>query len=160
MTCESCYDCSMGSLLIDYPDAIEFVSEILDRRAFKKALQTIVEFLSSKGVQCVHIDFGFSLKRDLKGEPQLDSRLVPLAELEGVVETGLNDGEIEWNGSSDFLFSAVGAEMRCMLCSDADLHLASVDRALLMELAGLLRMFGIIIYDDGVPIQCGGSEVR
>jgi hypothetical protein len=69
-----------------------------------------------------------------------------------VVETGLDDGQIEWNGNSDFLFSAVGAEMRCMLCNDADLHLASVDRALLQELACLLSTLGVTIYDEGVPI--------
>jgi hypothetical protein len=142
----------MGSLLIDYPDAIEFVSEVLDEPTFKNCLRTIVQFLSSRGVQSVHVDFGFSLERDLKEEPQLTPRFIPIGELEEVVETGLDDGQIEWNGNSDFLFSAVGAEMRCMLCNDADLHLASVDRALLQELACLLSTLGVTIYDEGVPI--------
>jgi hypothetical protein len=142
----------MGSLLIDYPDAIEFVSEVLDEPTFRNCLRVIAHFLRSRGVQRVQVDFGFSVERDLKGEPQLAARLVPLAELEGVVETGLDEGLIEWNGSSDVVFSAVGAEMRCMICNDADLHIASVDQALLQELASQLTTLGITIYADGVPI--------
>jgi hypothetical protein len=74
----------MGSLLIDYPDAIEFVSEVLDEPTFKNCLRTIVQFLSSRGVQSVHVDFGFSLERDLKEEPQLTPRFIPIGELEEV----------------------------------------------------------------------------
>lgn len=50
----------MGSLLIDYPDAIEFVSQVLDEATLKKCLRFIVQFLASKGVQSVYVDYGFS----------------------------------------------------------------------------------------------------
>jgi hypothetical protein len=92
------------------------------------------------------------LKRDLRGEPQREDEIVRLVDLESFIETGLREGAIEWNAASDFLFSPVGAELKFMLCNDSDLHVASTDSALLIELGHVLSSSGIKVYDSGNPI--------
>ena len=59
------------------------------------------------------------------------------------IKKALDEGTIEWAGGSDFVFHAVGAEAAFMLCNDADLHIASTDSSLLLELSKKISLSGI-----------------
>ncbi len=142
----------MGTLKTTNPNARELLTEILDKTGCWNTLRLIVEFLSSRRVDKVRIEFGFVLNRDLEGKPQPPSQIVPLGDLEAAIKKGFDEGTIEWAGSSDFLFDPVGADLAFMLCNDADLHFASADSSLLMELGQKIRSIGIKVYEDGKPI--------
>ena len=139
----------MGSLRESNPTARELVTEILDKVVWWGTLKVIVQFLQSKNVEQVRVDFGFVLKRDLEGKPQAQNQVVQLSDLETFIQKGLNEGTIEWAGDSDFVFNAVGAEVAVMLCNDADLHVASTDSSVLSELGHKISSSGIKVYDSG-----------
>ena len=139
----------MGTLTEVNPSTHELLTETLDEGLWWNVLTLIVEFLRSKGVEQIHVEFGFILKRDLEGKPQAPERLIKLADLEATIREGFDDGTIEWAQSSDFVFRAVGIDLALMLCNDADLHLASADRDLVIELGRKIRSSGIKVYDSG-----------
>ncbi len=141
----------MGTLTQGNPNARELVTEILEEEQFWSSLKVIVEFLRSKAVDKVRVELGYVLDRDNAGQAQPDDQIVELANLERVVESGMKEGTIEWRGMSDFLFYAA-AELAFMLCNDGDIHIASSDSSLLMELGRTLRSSGIKVYDSGNPI--------
>jgi hypothetical protein len=76
-------------------------------------------------------------------------QILQLAELESFIRTGINEGTVERNGSSDFLFYPLGADLAFMLCNDADLHFASTEPSLVAELGQTLSASGIKVYDSG-----------
>src|SRR5215470_1202467 len=121
----------------------EFVTETLDESLQRDVLDTIVRFLSSKGVESVRAEFGFAAERDLRGEQQGEDAVVPLSEMQQFIERGLSEGTIEWSGTSDFRLWPVGLDLELMLCNDSDLHFASSNPALLMELSRLLSGRGV-----------------
>jgi hypothetical protein len=125
----------------------EFVTEVLEESGWRNALATIVHFLSEKGVEYVRVEFGFVVQRDLRGEAIPDDQTVALNKLESFVERGLEQGIIEWAGTSDFMFSAVGADANFMLCNDADLHVSSSDLTFLKELSGAVTASGVKVYE-------------
>ncbi len=131
------------------PNAREFLTEILDEMQWWSMLSLVVGFLSSKQVDKVRIEFGFVLDRDIAGKLQAESQIVQLVDLEAVIKKGLNEGTIEWAGTSDFLFYPLDTDLVFMLCNDTDLHFASADSSLLMELAHIIRSNGIKVYDSG-----------
>lgn len=139
----------MGILTKGNPNARELLTEILDKRRWWSTLSLIVAFLNSKGVEEVRVEFGLVTDRDLAGKPQAQDRIVQLDNLETVIRKGLEEGTIEWAGCSDFFFHALGADLAFMLCNDADLHFASADSSLLMELAHKIRASGVKVYDSG-----------
>jgi hypothetical protein len=139
----------MGKLTKENPNSRELVTEVLDKTAWWRTLKTIVDFLNARGVGEVRVEFGFVLDRDLKGKPQGSDQIIPLGNLESFVEQGLNEGTIEWAAGSDFCFYPIGADLGFMLCNDADLHLASADFGLLLEVAHKLKSTGIKVYDSG-----------
>jgi len=61
----------------------------------------------------------------------------------------MDEGTIEWEKASDFCFHPLGAEVAFMLCNDADLHFASADSALHLELGDRISSSGIKVYDSG-----------
>jgi len=139
----------MGSLKETNPKVQELSTEILDRTSWWNFLDKIVEFLRSKRVEQVRIEFGFALGRDLEGKPQGEDRIVQIGELEASIRKGLDEGTIEWAQASDFVFRPLGADLSFMLCNDADMHFASTDSSLLTELSRKLSSQGIKVYDDG-----------
>ncbi len=139
----------MGKLTKANPTARELVTEILDKALWRSALKVILQFLHAKNVEQVRAEFGFILDRDLKGKPQAQDQIVQLSDLESFIQRGLDEGTIEWAGGSDFLFHPLGAEVAFMLCNDADLHLASADSSLLLELGHKISSSGIKVYDSG-----------
>ena len=139
----------MGTLTKDNPNARELLTEILDKTGWWSTLSLIVEFLRSKRVEEVRVEFGFVLDRDLEGKPQAQSQIVQLADLEAVIKGGFDEGTIEWARTSDFLFHPLGADLAFMFCNDADLHFASADSSLLVELGNKIRSSGIKVYDSG-----------
>jgi hypothetical protein len=139
----------MGSLTESNPAARELVTEILDQVVWWSTLKVIVQFLQVKNIEQVRVDFGFILKRALEGRPQPQDQIVQLSDLESFIQKGLDEGTIEWAGGSDFVFHAVGAEAAFMLCNDADLHIASTDSSLLLELGQKIKSSGIKVYDSG-----------
>jgi hypothetical protein len=139
----------MGSLTKSNPTARELVTEILDKVVWWSTLKVIVQFLQVKNIEQVRVDFGFVLKRDLEGKPHAQNQIVQLSDLESFIQKGLDEGTIEWAGGSDFVFHAVGAEVAFMLCNDADLHIASTDSSLLLELGHNISSSGIKVYDSG-----------
>jgi hypothetical protein len=139
----------MSKLTKANPTAHELVTEILDKVLWWNTLEVIVQFLRAKNVEQVRVEFGFVLDRDLKGKPQAQSQIVQLSDLESFIQRGLDEGTIEWEGGSDFLFHPQGAEVAFMLCNDADLHLASADFSLLLELGHKISTSGIKVYDSG-----------
>lgn len=126
----------------------EFNTEDLDDSQQLSVLGCVVQFLRSKNVGQVFAEFGFVVERDLEGEPQGEDIVVPLEEFQGFVERGLLDGTIEWCGTSDFLFSPVGLELKFTLCNDMDLHFSSPDMLLLFELSSALIALGVKVYDN------------
>jgi len=139
----------MGSLTKSNPTARELVTEILDKVVWWSTLKVIVQFLQVKNIEQVRVDFGFVLNRDLEGKSQAQNQIVQLRDLESFIQKGLDGGTIEWAGGSDFVFHAVGAEVAFMLCNDADLHIASTDSSLLLELGHKISSSGIKVYDSG-----------
>jgi len=131
------------------PSTREFTTEILDEANRRDILKLLVDFLFSKGVKEVRVEFGYVQRLELRGKPQGDNQVVLLSDLPSFIERGLEEGTIEWNGMSDFFFSPIGIDLRFMLCNDADLHFASTDSVLLMELGRLLASAGIKVYDSG-----------
>jgi hypothetical protein len=127
----------------------ELVTEILDDVLKWKALKTIVDFLRSKSVQRVRVEFGFVIARDLAGEKQGPDQILGLADLEQFVRDGIDQGTIEWNGSSDFRFCPVGLELEFLLCNDGDLHFVSTESSLRAAVGNALQESGIKIYDSG-----------
>lgn len=142
----------MGTLRDTNPNARELLTEVLDTRSWWSTLRLIVEFLSSKRIDEIRIEFGFVLDRDVEGKPQAPSQVVQLQDLEAIIKNGFEEGTIEWAQASDFIFNPVGADLAFMLCNDADLHFASTDPSLLMELARKIRSSGIKVYDHGEAI--------
>jgi hypothetical protein len=142
----------VGTLKKANPNARELLTEILDKTGWWSTLRLIVEFLSSKCVENVRIEFGLVLDRDLEGKPQPPSQVVKLHDLEAVIRKGFDEGTIEWARSSDFRFHSVGTDLGFMLCNDSDLHFASADSSLLMELGHKIRSSGIKVYDHGTLV--------
>jgi hypothetical protein len=106
-------------------------------------LRLIVEFLQSKRVENVHLKFGKS---------QVQSQTVPLSDLTIMIRRGFDEGTIEWAKTSDFIFHPLGIDLAFMLCNDADVHFASSDLSLVMELGRIIRDGGLRVYDSGKPI--------
>src|SRR5579864_3876999 len=138
----------MGTLTKANPNARELLTEILDKTRWWGALNLIVEFLRSKRVERVRMEFGFVLDRDLEGKTPAQDQIFQVNDLEGFIKKGFDEGTIEWAKASDFLFQPLGTELVFMLCNDADLHFASVDSSLLMELGHKIRSSGIKVYDS------------
>jgi hypothetical protein len=88
----------------------EFVTEILDDSQKSAALTAIVQFLRDKGVERVKVEFGFVYNRDLRGQEQGENAVVPLAELHSFIERGLQQGTIEWEGTSGLRYSIPGLD--------------------------------------------------
>ena|SRR5258708_36134208 len=139
----------MGKLTKSNPTARELVTEILDKAVWWNTLKVIVQFLHAENVEQVRVEFGFVLHRNLEGKPQAENQIVQLSDLEAFIKRGLDEGKIEWAGTSDFLFHPLGAEVAFMLCNDADLHLASTNSELLLELGHKISSSGIKVYDSG-----------
>jgi hypothetical protein len=140
---------AMSRLTKANPTARELVTEILDKGLWWNTLKVIVQFLYAKNVEEVRVEFGFVLERDLEGKPQGQNQIVQLSDLESFMQKALDEGTIEWAAGSDFLFHAVGADVAFMLCNDADLHFASANSLLLLELAHKIGSGGIKVYDSG-----------
>ena len=139
----------MGTLTEANPNAREFVTEILAETPWWSCLNLIVEFLRGRAVEQIRVEFGFVLDRFNAGKEQPSNQVVKLAELERFIKAGLEAGTIERHGSSDFLFYPSDIELAFMLCNDADLHFASTDFSLLIELGRTLRSNGVKVYDSG-----------
>ena len=135
----------MGKFTDFNPAARELVTEILDKALWWNTLKVVVQFLHAKNVGQVRVKFGF---RDLEGKPQALDQIVQLSDLESFITRSLDEGKIKW-GRSDCFFYAVGADVALMLCNDADLHFASADSSLLLELAHRIRSSGIKVWDSG-----------
>jgi hypothetical protein len=139
----------MGTFTEANPNARELLTEILDKTRWWSTLSLITGFLHSKRVERVRVEFGFVRDRDLEGKPQAQNQIVQLDDLEAVIKKGFDEGTIEWAKGSDFLFHPLGTDLAFMLCNDADLHFASADSSLLMELGHKIRSSGIKVYDSG-----------
>jgi len=139
----------MSRLTKDNPNARELVTGILDEELWWNTLKLVVEFLRAKAVEEVRVEFGFVLDRDLAGKEQGTNQTVRLADLEGYIRSGIEEGTIERNGSSDFLFYPRGAEVAFMLCNDADFHFASSEPSRLAEMAKMLSASEVKVYDSG-----------
>jgi hypothetical protein len=139
----------MGKLTKGNPTARELVTETLDRASWWNSLNLIVQFLRAKNVDQVHAEFGFVLERDLNGKPQAPSEIVQLSDLATFIQSGLDEGTIEWGSGSDFCFYPVGTKLAFMLCNDCDLHFASADSSLVLELGHEIAASGIKVYDSG-----------
>lgn len=134
------------------PHAHEYVTEILDEQAFRTVLSCLVQLLALKGVTAVQSRFGFVVERDLKGLPQGNDQTIALDRLQTFIEAEMNEGTIEWNGTSDFIFSAVHPDITFKLCNDADLHFSSSDTKLLSEVEHVISSLGVNVYrpnEDG-----------
>jgi hypothetical protein len=139
----------MGKLTGTDGAAREVATEVLDKALWWDTLSVIVLFLRAKGVEQVRVEFGFVLERDLEGIPQGKDGIIQLNDLESFIRRGFDEGTIEWAGLSDFFFWPVGRELAFMLCNDADVHLASADSSLLLELVHEISSSGIKVYDSG-----------
>jgi hypothetical protein len=141
----------MTRLTEAYPGARELVTEILDKPLWWKTLKIVVEFLHTKNVEQVRLEFGAVWNREskpFKKTFEAESRVVQLRDLESVIKGGLDEGRIEWS-RRDFLFHPLGVEVGFMLCNDADLHFASADSSLVLELGRKIRASGVKVYDSG-----------
>jgi hypothetical protein len=138
------------TVLPTYPsNTRELVTEILDEARWWNALTLVVEFLVSKAVEEVRVEFGFVLDRDIAGKKQGQDQTVKIADLECFIRAGIADGTIERKGFSNFRFYPLGTELSFLLCNDADLHFASAELSLLEEVVNVLRGGGIKVYDSG-----------
>jgi hypothetical protein len=138
----------MSKLTESNPAARELVTEILDKGLWWNTLKVIVQFLYAKKVEQVRVECGFVLDRELEGKPQAQDQIVQLGDLEAFIRRSLDEGKVKW-GRSDCFFYPLGAEVTFMLCNDADVHLASADSSLLLELAHTISARGIKVYDSG-----------
>ena len=143
----------MGTLRQANSEMQEHVTEILDESRWPDVLDAIIGVLRSKNVQEVKIEFGFVVDRELRGELQPRDSIVPLDSLRRLIAKGLEDGTIEWAGTSDFIFSPVGSDLTFMLCNDADLHFASRNPELLRAVSDALISLGVKVYLDGEVIH-------
>jgi hypothetical protein len=143
------WDQEMGTLIEANSNARELVTEILDETTWWSTLRVLVALLDAKHVVKVRAEFGFVLDRNLAGKQQVLDHIVELKDLEPFIKTGLEEGTIEWNRSSDFRFYPLGLDLAFMLCNDADLHFAAVDAELLSEFAQRLREGGVKVFDSG-----------
>jgi hypothetical protein len=139
----------VGKLIKANANAREFVTESFDKARWWSTLSLIVDFLRSKSVERVRLHYRFVLDRDLDGKPQVQDYVVQLDDLEGVIKKGLDECTIEWNKMSDFTFRPLNADLIFMLCNDADLHFASPDTLLLMDLGQKISASGVKVYDSG-----------
>jgi|SRR5450432_2673336 hypothetical protein len=137
----------MGTLIRRNSNA-ELVTEILDETLKGKALQIIVEFLRTKAIEKVRVEFGFVIARDIAGENRGQDKILKLADLGQFIRDGIDEGTIEWNGSSDFRFCPVDTKLEFLLCNDGDLHFASTEPSLRAAVGDALREGGIKIYDS------------
>ena len=128
------------------PNTLQLATEGLDKNRWWIALDLIVDFLRSKHIDKVFIEFGFILDRDLAGKAQAEDQTVQLDDLVAVIKKGFEEGTIEWARCSDCRFYPVGLDFNFMLCNDADVHLASTDSALLVELGRKIYSIGIKVY--------------
>jgi hypothetical protein len=142
----------MSRLTKDNPNARELVTGILDEELWWNTLKLVVEFLRAKAVEEVRVEFGFVLDRDLAGKEPGKNQTVRLADLEGYIRSGMEEGTIERNGSSDFLFYPRGAELAFLLCNDADFHFASSEPSVLAEMAKMLSASEVKVCDSGRPV--------
>lgn len=108
-----------------------------------------MELLRAKAVERVRIEFGFVVDRDIAGQEQGRDQVIELVDLERFIRAGINEGTIEWRGTSDLRFLPVGTDLAFMLCNDADLHFASTQPSLLAEFGHTLSSNGIKVYDSG-----------
>jgi len=131
------------------PRTREFITEILDESQWPNTLQSVIAVLRKNRVETVKLEFGFVLARDLRGEEQMKDAFVSLDTLQSFIESGLEEGTIEWSGDSNFVFSPIGSDLRFMLCNDADLHFSSADMVLLAEISRALIACGVKVYDSG-----------
>jgi hypothetical protein len=148
----ACYDITVTKLTEAYPNAREFITEILDKPLWWNTLKIVVEFLHAKNVERVRLEYGAVWNSDpkpLKRTSKAESQIVRLCDLESVIKRGLDEGTIEWGKHSDFLFHPLGAEVGFMLCNDADLHFASADSSLVSELGHKIKASGVKVYDSG-----------
>jgi hypothetical protein len=143
----------VGTLIETNQNARELLTEILDKMSWWSTLDLIVDFLRSKRVDRVRIEFGFVLDRELEGRPQAPGQIVQLDDLETVIKKGFDEETIEWAKASDFRFYPLGIDLAFMLCNDADLHFASTDSSLLMELGHKIYSSGIKVCDSGQLIN-------
>jgi hypothetical protein len=127
----------------------EFVTNILTESSQADVLNSVIDFLASKGVETVRTVFGFVPERDLRGEKQRDDAVVPITELRRFIEDGMREGTIEWGGTSDFRFCPETFDFEVLLCNDSDLHFWSPDPVLLLELSRKLFTLGIQVYEGG-----------
>ncbi len=142
----------MGSLKDNNPNSHECLTQVLDEESLWTAIDVLVRFLSSRNIEKAHAKFGFALKRDLRGESQPEDQTISLSSLRAFVEKGLDEETIEWKGQSDFVLEPIGIDLKLMLCNDADLHFASTDTALLVELGRVFKTEGIQVYSNGQQI--------
>ena len=138
----------MSKLTESNPAARELVTEILDKGLWWNTLKVIVQFLYAKNVEQVRVECGFVLDRELEGNPQAQDQIVQLGDLEAFIRRSLDEGKVKW-GRSDCFFYPLGAGVTFMLCNDADVHLASADSSLLLELAHTISASGIKVHDSG-----------
>ena len=131
----------------------EFVTDILYEEQWPNILNAVIDVLKQQGAQTVRVEFGFVFERDRAGQPSPDDCIVPISDLARVIERGLHEGTIEWNGSSDFRFAAVEIPLQFMLCNDADLHFSSLDRKLLIDLTRALSRCNVRVYDSGTIVD-------
>jgi hypothetical protein len=131
----------------------EFVTEVLDESSWATVLSAIIEFLRERSVRSLAAQFGFVLARDLRGEKTPENCTVSLDGLEALIQRGIQDGTIEWGGSSDFRLSPVGLPMDILLCNDGDLHFSSPDSDLLLTLTQRLTARGVRVYDSGNLVE-------
>jgi hypothetical protein len=131
----------------------EFVTDVIDPLRWSEILEVIVTFLSGHGVAGVRVEFGFGVQSDSLGASIPDDQIVPLGDLDAFIRRGLEQGIIEWGGTSDFIFSPTGTDMKFILCNDADVHFASSNVELLMALSHALAAKGLRVYESGKIIQ-------
>ena len=127
----------------------EFVTDVLSLSEMNEVMGAIVDFLASKGANSVRAQFGFVAARDLRAEPQGEDGIVSLTLLRQRIDQGLDEGTIEWGGTSDFRFSTEEFDLEVVLCNDSDIHVASHDAASLMELGRQFATLGVRVYEDG-----------
>jgi hypothetical protein len=92
-------------------------------------------------------------ERDLAGYSSPDDCVVAISDLQTLIERGLREGTIQWNGGSDFRFAPVEIPLQLMLCNDADLHFSSPDRTLLLDLSRAFSGCGVKVYKSGKLVE-------
>jgi hypothetical protein len=134
---------------------LEFVTDILDEAQWPSVLNAVVAVLKRREVQSVRVNYGYVFERDVAGQRSPDECVVAISDLGALIERGLREGTIEWNGHSDFRFAPVEIPLQLMLCNDADLHLYSADRTLLLDLSRAFSGCGVKVYECGKLVETG-----